>query len=157
MTYDPTQTLKNLQTALRNSGQFIDVLIGEPFSPPQSPQPESCTAALFWQTWEPAGTTLNTTIDIWTLLCRVYARPGMTPADAETVEVALAKSYGIIAATIAGGFTLGSTVRAVDWAGEEAGRKVGARWGHLVVAGTIFKVIDFTIPVIVDDSAVFVA
>lgn len=157
MTWDPTTTLTNLQTDLRNTGLFTAVLIGEPFSPPESPTPYAVTAALFWEAWNPTQVTLSTTIDVWTLTVRIYARPGMNPADAEAVEKALAKSYSTVAATLAGNFTLGGTVRAIDWVGEEAGHHVGAKWGHLVISGTIFKVVDLSVPLIVDDSATFAA
>ena len=157
MTYDPTTTLAQLQTLLTNTGSFgAGVQIGEPFAPPVLTT-TTLLAAILFQTYEPAGTTLNTTIEVWDLLVRIYALAGMTPADASTVEQNLAKAFASTLATLAGHYTLGSTVRAIDWAGEEAGRKVGAKWGHLVISGTIFRVVDLVVPLIVDDSATFAA
>ncbi len=81
----------------------------------------------------------------------------MTPVDAAKVETSVAQGVATVLATLVGAYTLGGSVRAIDWAGEEAGRKVAVKWGHLVVSGTIFRMVDIQVPLIVDDSATFVA
>ncbi len=151
MTWDPNPTFTNLQTLLQNTGNYAAVWVGEPFSPPDP----DLVAAIFMYEAAPGQTTLSTTIDVRTLMVRLYARAGMTPADAERVERAVDLAESQLEATLAANFTLGGTVRAIDWAGEEAGHHVSAKWGHLVLAGTIFRVVDFLCPLIVDDSSVF--
>jgi hypothetical protein len=153
MTWDPRPTLQQLKSILANATMFPGgVQIGEPFSPVSD-----TTAAIMLQAYDPAGTTLSDTIDVWEVLVRLYAKAGMTPTDAETVELTLAYGFSQVAAALAGAFTLGGTVRAIDWAGEEAGRRLAAKWGHIVMSGTIFRVVDVSVPVIVDDSATFAA
>lgn len=151
MSYNPTASLKALQTDLGKSGYFAGgVQIGEPFSPPND-----MTAALMFMDMEPSQTTLSSTIDVWTLLIRIYMRTGMTPENAETTELNLALAVSQLEGAMASGFTLGGTVRAIDWAGEEAGHKVSFKWGHVVIAQTIFRAVDVLVPLIVDDSATF--
>ncbi len=153
MTWDPGPTLTFLQATLAATNAFPGgVQIGEPFS-----APAALVAAISLLEWEPSQTTLGSTIDVWTLQVRIYARAGMTPVDAGTVELAVAQGVSAVATALAGAFTLGGTVRAIDWAGEEMGRKVVIKWGHLVLDGSIFRMVDVVLPVIVDDAATFVA
>lgn len=150
MTYDPAATLTYLETLLTNTGVFVGgVQLGEPFSPPVA-----LTAAIFFRDLDPL-VTLGTTIDVWMLQVRVYAKAGMTPTDAATTETSVAQGAAAVETALAGHFTLGGTVRAIDWAGEEAGQRLHAQWGHLVISGTIFCVVDFMVPLIVDDAATF--
>ncbi len=152
MVYDPTASMKQLQTILAASGYFTGgVLIGEPFSPP-----DDLSAAIFCMDLDPSSVPLSTTIDVWTFQVRLYMRAGMTPADAEATELALAKGVSEIEAALAAGFTLGGAIRAIDWVGEEAGHRVAFKWGHLTLAQTVFRCVDVTVPLIVDDSGTFV-
>ena len=153
MTFDPSVPVLALQAVLVASSVFPGgVLIGEPFSPPVG-----LTAAIFFMDVDPAQTTLGSTIDVWTLQVRIYARAGMTPVDASKVEISVAQGVQTVLSALAGGFTLSGSMRAIDWAGEEAGRKLSVKWGHLVVSGTIFRMVDITVPLIVDDAATFAA
>ena len=154
MTFDPTTVLGNIQTTLQGVSGIGNVVIGEPFSPPDA---DRLTTAIFCASYEPAGVTLTTTIDVFEVTLRVYSRAGMTPVDASTVEQNVAKTYFLVLSTLAGKFTLGGQIRAIDWAGEEAGRKVTGKWGHVVIGGTIFRVVDISVPLIVDDSSTFAA
>ena len=151
--WDPTQTLLNVKAALQNSAYNFNVVqIGEPMSPPTD-----LTVAFWLHDMEPVQVTLNDTIDVWTIMVRIYTRAGMTPQDLQSAELALALGVSQVEAALGGGFTLGGTVRAIDWVGEEQGHRVSVRWGHVVISGTIFKVADWFVPVIVDDSVQFVA
>ena len=152
MTFNPSASLTALKTALTDIGYFSGgVLIGEPFGPVTT-----VTAAIFFMDLDAAQVTLSDTIDVWGICVRIYARGGMTPADAQTAELALANGVSEVWTALAGAFTLGGTVRAIDWAGEEAGHKMTAKWGHIVLGGTIFRVVDITVNLIVDGSATFV-
>lgn len=154
MTFDPTAPLDYLRTALTGAAPFAtgSVTIGEPFGPP----PPDLAAALFFvdlgSAREPS---FATTLDAWVLCTRIYARAGMTPGDAERVERLLAGAMSTVLATLAAHLTLGDTVALIDWLGEMTGTRVSAKWGHLDVGGTIFRVCDLTIPVLAQASASF--
>ena len=151
MTFDPRTVLTHAQTVLSNTNVFTGgVQVGEPLSPPQD-----MTAALMYRAYLPAGVTLNTTMDLWEFLVRIYARAGMNPTDAATVENNVAYGFSQVLTALAGDFTLGGTVRAISWAGEGGGH-IDAKWGHVVISGTIMRVVDLSVPVIVDDASSFV-
>lgn len=151
MPFDPRSTLTKVQSLLAADGFFAGgVVVGDLFA-----APSDTTAAIFMRELAPTRTTLNATIDVCSVTVRVYAKAGMTTADAQSAELALAQAVFVIESALAGAFTLGGTVRAIDWAGEEAGFKISAKWGHLVIGGTILRVVDVIIPCIVDDSAIF--
>lgn len=153
MAWNPGPSLTYLQTVLENTGVFTGgVQIGEPFAPPQD-----MTAAFYFMEMEPAKTTVATTIDVWLLQLRIYARAGMTPNDAARVEANIANGVSNAEAALAENYTLQHTIRAIDWAGEEAGQKIKFKWGHLTIGGTIFRVADADVPLVVDDSATFAA
>ncbi len=153
MSWDPTLTLANLKQTLAATKAFPGgVQIGEPFS-----APADLVAAIAFLDWEPAEATLSTTIDTVTLLVRIYARAGMTPVDAGSVETKVAKAVSVTLAALAGAFTVGNTVRAISFVGEGGGKRVTIKFGHLVLDGTIFRMVDFNVPLIVDDSATWVA
>lgn len=146
--------LSTLKTNLAATHQFDNgaVQIGEPFSPPVDN-----TCAIFFSEWAPIKTSLATTCDVYALMVRVYVRAGMTPTDAETVETALAGAIVAIENALATDFTLGGTVRAIDFVGEEEGQRVTGKWGHVVISGTIYRCVDVSVPLIVDDSSTFAA
>ena len=86
MSYDPDASLQAMKAALTGTGYFTGgVLIGEPLGPVPN-----VTAAIFFMQLDPTQVSLADSIDAWTLCVRIYARAGMTPADAETAELALA-------------------------------------------------------------------
>ena len=152
MTFDPRTVLTQAATVLTNTNVFTGgVQIGEPLSPPQD-----MTAALMYRAYLPAGVPLGTTEDVWEFLIRIYARAGMNPTDAASVEQNVAYGFSQAMDALAGHFTLSGTVRAISWAGEAGGAHIDAKWGHVVISGTIMRVVDFSVPVIVDNASVFV-
>lgn len=157
MAFDIRPTLQALQSVLKQDGYFAQVFIGEPKSPPV----DQMTAAIQMMEILPTQVTLGTDIEVHTLQVRVY-RNAMGEANAgggpdEAIEYETAQAVSKVLSDLAGGFTLGGKVRAVDWNGEEGGLKVAAKWGHLDVGGTMFRVADITVPLIVDDAVTFVA
>ena len=53
---------------------------------------------------------------------------------------------------LSGEFDLGETIRNVDIGGM-GGTPLSVDFGHLDVGGTIFRIADITVPMLVDDSA----
>lgn len=152
--WDPRPTLANAQTTLANTGVFTAVQRGEPLSPPTI-DPGKLLAALMWRGYVPISVPLGTTEDHWEFLVRIYASAGMNPADAQSVEDNVSYGFSQAVAALAGDFTLGGTVRAIDWAGEGGGHIAG-KWGHVTIGGTIFRAVDLEVPVIVDPGTVMV-
>ena len=72
------------------------------------------------------------------------------PAD--RVETDLAKVVSKYINLILADSNLGGTIKTIDVAGM-SGEAVGARWGIVTIDNKMFRVVDITIPCLVDDSA----
>ncbi|MCR4340906.1 MAG: hypothetical protein NUW01_13585 [Gemmatimonadaceae bacterium] len=137
-------TLLAIQSYLAASGHVKLARIGEPKSPP-----ESVTAAVYMSSVAVAELTLATTIESQVVTIRLY-RGAFD--DAEAAELELAQVVSNISRDLLGEFDLGGTIRNVD-AGGQYGTGLSARWGYVDVGGTMYRVADMTVPLVVDDSA----
>ncbi len=136
--------LINLKSKLQATGRFKAVSVGEPTKAPESPH-----AAVFMSRYENPSTTLSGTIERRTLMIRVYVK-----AFTEPVEDAEFLMDDIVTETmedIFEEFDLGGNVRNVE------PTLVTATPGYQQVADTMYRLADISVPVIVDDSASFVA
>ena len=100
------------------------------------------------------GTTLSHAIELHTLTLRGYMP--MLSGDAFEDEMALDAAMTELKRDMAGDFDLGGTVRNIDVAGQYSGG-LETESGYIELSGTQFKIVDMTIPVIVDDIAEFAA
>lgn len=142
-------TLKAVQNYLAASGWVRTAQVGEPKSPPG----EGVTAAVFMSNWSVAQLTLSTTIEVHTVTLRFYRNMLQTPT--EDIEFELARILSEVTSDLLGEFDLGATIRNVD-AGGQYGQGLSARWGYVDVGGTLYRLVDLTLPLIVDDSATLV-
>ena len=147
--FDITATIQAIQSLFESSGYFPSVIVGEP-----KDAPSDMTIAIFMMDIEEPATTLSGTIEVYGMMARIYGGKNIFD-PMENLELGLAKAVSKALSLLAGSFTLGGTVRAIDWSGEEGGGKVGVKWGHGDVSGVMMRLADLSIPVIVDDSATF--
>lgn len=153
MSFSPRATVKALQSAMAETGFFAGgVQVGELFSPPSA-----MTAAIMAWAMKPAVTTLGGTVDVYTLMVRVYGKTDFTPETTEAGELELLDLAVKLEQTFAGGFSLGGNVRAINWAGEEPGETFEMKWGHVTISQTQVRVLDVMVPCVVDDAAAFAA
>ena len=74
----------------------------------------------------------------------------------EQGEFDLALTVQDIGSDLLGDFDLGSSVRNIDAAGIY-GTPVGAQWGYTSVANVMFRTVDITVPIVVNDTVVLTA
>ena len=147
MAFDASNTLDVVAGHLLASGFLRDVMIGEPKSPPSGDQ---LTASVFLNSISVAEVTLGTTIESHVLTLRIFRN--MLAEPTETMEKEFAKAVSSILSDIIGEFDLGGSVRSIDVAGIY-GPSIAVSYGYLDLGGTMFRIADITLPVIVDDSA----
>jgi len=136
--------LQNFQSKLEAMGRFASVSIGQPTSPPNSPH-----AAVDLERYENAGTTLSGTIERRIVRVRIYhILPTQEPSA--DLEFLLDDIVAEFMEDVWGDFDLGGVVRNVEPLG------TGVNFGYLQVAQTWFRIVDISLPMIVDDSATFV-
>lgn len=147
--YDIGPTLDFVMNLLSTTGTLKWVSIGMPKAPP-----DGLGLAIEILDLSDPEVTLDSTIEVYNLLFRFFRVAYVEPLSA--IEIGLQHAVAEVKGLLAGHFTAGGRVRAIGWAGEE-GARMTARWGHLEVSGTVYRVVDLTVPLIVDDSAEFTA
>ncbi len=69
----------------------------------------------------------------------------------EDIEFLLSEGVSKVSEALIGDFTLGSTVRNIAIAGE-AGQALAYESGYLDISGTMYRIVDLTVPMIVDNA-----
>lgn len=127
-------------------GVFRSVNSHEPKSAPGS----GLRYAVWVQTLEPVGAAsgLGATSGYVVLTGRIYGNMLMKPEDEIDPRILTAASALLAAYT--GDFDFGSTVRAVDLLGMY-GQKLRAQAGYATIASTVYRIMDVTIPCVIND------
>ena len=153
MPYAVRPTLDAILSFIKADGLFPNAQIGEFKTPPQG-DAEGLAAAIWMVKAGVAELTLATTIEQHVVNVRVY-RNAMAEPTADTEEK-LADAHDRIMVDLLGDSDLGGSIRAID-SGGIYGAKLEATWGYVDVGGTMFRVFDLAIPMIIDDSATVAA
>lgn len=149
MAFNITATLDAMASKLQASGYFQEVKIGEPKAPPNAP----IAAAIYMSRVGVAQLTLGTTIESHVVIVRIYTN--MLEEPTAKIETDLAIVASDFMADLAGEFDLGGSVRNVDVGGQHSGG-LSAEWGYIDLSGKWYRVVDVTVPLIVDDSGTLV-
>jgi hypothetical protein len=140
-------TLITLLSAIQSLGIFDECQGVEPKSPPGV----GVTAAIYFSSCKPApevsGLDRASSLYVYTL--RLYCN--MLSIPAEDIDLNLVSCVDQVLDSLAGDLDLGATVRNIDFYGE-AGTSVTVKAGYVDVGGTMFRCVDITIPLIVNDS-----
>lgn len=139
-------TLRMVQSYLSQSGLFAAQQIGEPKSPPAV----GLAAAVFMADAGVAEVVLDSTIERHAVTIRLYRN--MLAEPLEDAEIEMANAASRILTDMYGDYDLGATVRAIDVAGIYGGG-VHARWGYVEVSGVMFRIVDISLPLIIDGAA----
>lgn len=129
------------------SGHFDAVNAHEPKSAPDS---SGLTAAAWVQDIAPASGASGLTVTTIRLemLVRVYT--SMTTDPPDMIDPAMVGAVDALLEAYSGDFTLGGLIRNVDLLGRH-GRPLSARAGYLELDHVVLRVMDITVPVIVNN------
>lgn len=116
---------------------------------PATPLAEGCTAAVWMQAIGPARreSGLSETAAAVTFTMRLYTAAVTTNLDA--VDPAVGNATSAMIGLLSGDFTLGGAVFVVDLLGMN-GMPLAAKAGYANVSGTVYRVMDITIPLVID-------
>ena len=147
MAFAIRNTLVALEGHLEASGYFGQVQIGEFKSAPDDRLAASIwlVGASAYQVYLDGGSA-----EVHTVNVRIYRKAFEEPES--EIENDIAQAVSQVMSDLSGEFDLGGTIRNIDIAGM-AGTPLSVDFGHLDVGGTIFRVADITVPMLVDDSA----
>lgn len=146
MTFNIKNTLIQMQTYLKKTGLFEDVLIGEPKS--GLGYGNKLAAAVYMQNASHRPITFQRADETMTVMVRIYR--SMLAEPSSDIEIDIAGAVSRIGTDLMGDFNLASNVETLRFAGDAA--VLDARWGYVEVSGTMFRVADITIPLLVDDE-----
>ena len=137
----------NLISAFQGLGIFDRVQGVEPKSPPGN----GITAAVYLSSVGPAASVsgLDRASALYVFTLRLYSN--MLQEPAEDIDLNMVACIDQVFDALAGDLDLGATVRNIDYFGE-CGTPLSAKAGYVDVSGTMFRCIDITIPLIVNDS-----
>ena len=129
------------------TGMFAAVNGHEPKNAPE----KGLTAAVWVDRITPwtAASGLTSTSAVVVMIMRLYTPMITDPQD--MIDPTLVAAADTLMGSITGDLDLGSTVRNVDLLGE-TGDSLQSQAGYVDLDGTIFRIIDITIPCIVNDA-----
>jgi hypothetical protein len=139
--------LVNLTSAMQALGIFDKVQGVEPKQPPGN----GVTAAIYLNSVGPAAKVsgLDRASALYVFTLRLYSN--MLKEPAEDIDPNLVACIDGVFDALAGDLDLGASVRNIDYFGE-CGTPLSAKAGYVDVSGTMFRCIDITIPLIVNDT-----
>ncbi len=145
-------TFDAIRDALAKTNYFSTVQIGEAKAPPTDAK---LTVHIWVNGMRHVATTGDKTIQVYTLTMRMML-PTNFQEPVESIEVELTEAVSKGDEGLMADFTLGATVRNIDVVGQY-GVAYTVDFGYIDIGGKVFRMADFTMPLIVDDSAAFTA
>lgn len=129
------------------TGLFERVNTHEPKNAPG----RGLTAALWVQRIGPVpeGSGLSETTGIVTFTLRIYSDMLAEPQDA--IDPNMLTAVDVLMTAYSGAFTLGGLIRNIDLLGAHSPGGLSAQAGYLNVSGKLNRVMDLTIPCVVND------
>lgn len=146
MVYAIKDTLRVIESKVKATGQVAMAQVGEPKAPPSTLP----AVAIFMDSVRIYKMTVDGgTGEVYTVNLRVYA--DMLKEPQEWNEYGLAEVAENLVNKLLTDADLNSKVMTIDAAGI-AGEGVGLRWGYLDVSGKMHRIVDITLPLLVNDS-----
>jgi hypothetical protein len=129
------------------SGLFERVNTHEPKNAPGS----GLTAAIWADRIRPvpSGSGLSATSGMVVYMARLYTNMLQEPQDA--IDPALVATVDAVLSRLTVDFTLGGAIKNIDLLGQ-TGTTLEATAGYVNIGGTLYRVMDITIPCIVNDA-----
>ncbi len=141
------QTLFNkIESHAKGSGLFDSVNTHEPKSAPGGKL--HCAIYVTGLRPMPLGSGLASTTGVVTLIARIYLPMIQEPQD--KIDPTIVAAADTLMSKYSGDFSLGSSARNIDLLGS-TGESLEARAGYITIDQTVFRSMDITIPIIVND------
>jgi len=140
-------TLTKVTSSLKALGLFTDVLTVEP----KSPFGKGYAAAVFFASAAPATevSSLTYASGLYVFTLRIYT--DMLAEPAGQIDPKLIGVVDNVFDALLGDFDLGATVKNIDVFGQ-MGTPLRAEAGYVDVGGTMYRVVDITLPLVVNDT-----
>lgn len=144
MSLNTTAIINALQSHAQSTGLFDRVNTHEPKNAPGN----GLTVAITVDTIVPYNSGLISTTVVTTFMARVFMPMLAEPQDA--IDPAIVDAIDVLVTAYSGDFELGSQARCIDLLGE-SGTALFAKAGYVSIDNKMYRVMDITIPVIIND------
>jgi hypothetical protein len=120
---------------------------------PRSAPNTGLTAAIWFQNIKPfpGGSGLTATSVLMVMTVRIYTSAIKEPAELDMMDPVMVQVTDALITAYSGDFTLDGMIRNVDLLGE-AGTPLEAEAGYLDIDRTKFRVVDITVPLIINNA-----
>ncbi len=148
MSVNAAAVFNQLQSHALATGLFRHVNTHEP---KQAPPDDSLSAALWLDRVlpVPTGSGLAATTGVTIYMLRIYSNMLQEPQDA--IDPAILVAVDTLMTSYAADFELGGNARNIDLLGQ-TGVQLSAQAGYVEIDQRLYRVMDITIPVIVNDA-----
>ena len=134
--FDPTTTIRKIESFIASRPEFSDVMVGDPKAPFTS---KGLGAAIFMDSQTIAELMLDgNPLEIHYVAVRVYSLDAFMGETPDEWELQLLRAVGLLQAALWGDFDLGGTLRTIDLAGEH-GRPMSVEYGYVDVGGQMHR------------------
>jgi len=149
MAFNISATLDVVLSHVAASGHVSSYSLGEPVGPPEGIK---LHGAVYMRGTRVLLVYLDgDTRESHIVVVRLYRPVLREPTHMSETELALAAAE--LMEDLVEDFSLGATVREIDVAGGKSGESIASDWGHVDIASVMYRVVDITVPIIVDGSA----
>lgn len=117
----------------------------------KSPPGTGITCEIVFGTFELIPTRSGLEDVSFKLVFKVRLRTTWAQQPADAVDPSLLKACDALLASYIGGFTLGGLTNAIDLLGLAGGTPISAGSGYIDQGGVMYRIVEITLPLIVDD------
>lgn len=137
-----------LLTHAKSTGA-ISTTVG--YEPKSAPGLTGITCGIWFSEMEPypGGSGLDSTTAVLTMMARLY-RGFITKPEGD-IDIKLMEAAHVLITRLSSDFTLGGIVRNIDLLGEATSGGLRPEFGYVDLDNKKFRVVDITIPMIVND------
>jgi len=144
MSLNTLNILNALQSHAQATGLFDRVNTHEPKNAPGN----GLTVAIWVDTIIPYSSGLDSTSVTTTFTARIFL--GMLTEPQDSIDPSIVDAADVLITAYSGDFELGSQARCIDLLGE-SGTALFAKSGYLTIDNKMYRVMDITIPVIINN------
>lgn len=144
MSLNTVAILNALQSHAQATGLFDRVNTHEPKNAPGN----GLTVAIWVDTIVPYDSSLVATTVVTTYMARIFTNMLMEPQD--SIDPYILDAADVLMTAYSGDFELGSQARCIDLLGQ-SGTSLFAKAGYVTIDNKMYRVMDITVPVIIND------
>jgi hypothetical protein len=144
-------SIDSITSALSSSAQALGVFDTVNSYEVKNPPGTGITCEIVFGSFELVPTRSGLQDVSFKLTYKVRIRTTWAQQPTDGIDPALLKACDVLLASYIGGFTLGGNTNAIDLLGLTGGTPITAQSGYIDQGGVMYRIVEITLPLIVDD------